>query len=411
MARTASTTLLAGVAALAVTILLAIAAGGVAPAQAEAATASSCGISLTPAARSVRRGGKVLLEGEVCGAGTSSAGDISVQVKIEKKKRWATVAKAETDSSGQFAVCARISVPRWAKVARIRATTSSGATARTTLRISASGSSGCDAQAPDSGATGKPPSPPPPPPPPGPGGLSVLREDPGANPDPIPLWNSIDAQTTSRHQHFTTGGPDGGPFRRMTVQDGDNVWGERAELGYNSRMNGLGAPWGTFFLYDEGDRRVTETSMRLPSDFPISQNKWQVVMQMKQTGPSANSGGTPVLALEARGGRWVLTQSDSAGASSNTHELWSTPATLGVWTRISLDVTYSPNPSAGKVQITVGDVASPTFTTYTQKYELSPPGQGLNPGDAIPSHLRMGVYHDPSLPGTHVDFADVRVSG
>jgi len=226
----------------------------------------------------------------------------------------------------------------------------------------------------------------------------------------MPLWNAIDAASPSRHQQFSSGGPNGGAFRRMTVQDGDNSWGERAELGYNSRLNGLGAPWGTFFLYNEGQRRITDFSMRLPSTFPINTTKWQVVMQMKQTGPASNSGGTPVLALEAREGKWVLTQSDSPGPSSNTHVLWSTPATLDTWTDVRLDVTYSPDPTQGRVQITVGGVASPTFTTFTQKYETSPAGQGLSAGGAIPSHLRMGIYHDPSLPGTSVDFADVRVS-
>lgn len=64
----------------------------------------------------------------------------------------------------------------------------------------------------------------------------------------------------------------------------------------------------------------------------------------------------------------------------------------------------------GKVGITVGNAESPKFTTYTQKYETSPGSTGLSAGQAIPSHLRMGVYHDPSLPGTHVDFSNVRVS-
>jgi hypothetical protein len=240
--------------------------------------------------------------------------------------------------------------------------------------------------------------------------LSTLRADPAENPNPLGLWNEVAAQNDSRHQQFSSGGPSGGSFRRLTVHNGDNYWGERAELGYNSRLNGLGAPWGTFFLYHEGQRRVTDFWMRLPSSFPVNANTWQVVMQMKQTGPIANNGGTPVLALEARQGKWVLVQADTPGPGGYTHEVWSTPATVGQWTHISLDVTYSPNPSQGKVQMTVGDVASPTFTTFTQKYETAPGSQGLSPGDAIPSHLRMGIYHDPALPGTHVDFADVRVS-
>jgi hypothetical protein len=246
---------------------------------------------------------------------------------------------------------------------------------------------------------------------PPPDGMTTLRSDPVTNPDPLPLWNQIAAQDNSRASWSANGGPSDAPYRRLTVLDGDNYSGERAELAYNSRINGLGAPWGTFFLYNAGDRRVTSFDMRLPSDFPINTSTWQVVMQMKQTGPSANSGGTPVIALEARQGRWVITQSDSPGSSSLTHELWSTPASLNTWTHISFDVTYSPNPSLGRIQATVGGVQSPTFTTYTEKYEISPGSQGLNPGDPIPSHLRLGVYHNPTLPGTHVDFTNIQVKG
>jgi Polysaccharide lyase len=227
----------------------------------------------------------------------------------------------------------------------------------------------------------------------------------------MPLWNEITAQDPSRQQQFGNGGPDNSAFRRMTVNDGDNVYGERAELGYNSRLNGLGAPWGTFYLYQQGARHVTDFWMRLPTEFPINTTKWQVLMQMKQTGPSSNSGGTPVLALEAKEGSWVLTQSGSPGVSSSTHELWSTPATLGAWTHIRFDVTYSPDPTKGRIQMTVGNSSSPMMTTYTQKYETSPAGQGLTVGGAIPSHLRMGIYHDTTLPGTHVDFANVSVFG
>ncbi len=107
----------------------------------------------------------------------------------------------------------------------------------------------------------------------------------------------------------------------------------------------------------------------------------------------------------------MVTQSDSPGASGTTHELWSTPASLNTWTHISFDVTYSPDPSQGRIQATVGGVQSPTFTTYTEKYEVAPGSQGLNPGDPIPSHLRMGLYHNPTIPGSHVDFTNVQVNG
>ena len=111
---------------------------------------------MTPASRTVRRGGRVLLQGESCGAGASSAGGGSVQVKLRKNKRWATVAKAKTDSSGAFSVCAKVSVPRGAKVARLRAT-ANGATGTTTVRVGKKGPSGCEERARTTSTSRRPP--------------------------------------------------------------------------------------------------------------------------------------------------------------------------------------------------------------------------------------------------------------
>ena len=243
----------------------------------------------------------------------------------------------------------------------------------------------------------------------------ALGVDQPSDPNPVNVWGDDTGMVhPSRAAYFPSGGVNDTAFRRCTVLDGDATFGrgERCEYAYNSRLNGLASPtnpWGTFYLYELGMRRVTSFWMRLPADFPIDTNSWQVVMQMKQTGTAANSGGTPVLALEARHNDWVLTQSDSAGASGSTHELWSTPANRGVWTYIALDVTYSPDPSVGRVRMMANGELSPTFRTYTQKYEIPPGSDGLAPGDPVPSHLRMGIYHDAALPGTHVDFSNVTV--
>ncbi len=143
MAKALSTLL--GTALLALLGSAALAAGGhtglVGEAEASA-SASGCGLKLTPQTRTVRRGGRVLLQGSACGAGASSAAPSTVQVKLRTKNRWATVAKAETDASGDFSVCARVNVPRKAKVARLRATTGSGA-GTTTVRVGRKGSSSC----------------------------------------------------------------------------------------------------------------------------------------------------------------------------------------------------------------------------------------------------------------------------
>ena len=235
----------------------------------------------------------------------------------------------------------------------------------------------------------------------------LLKSDTGAARDPRPLWGRVDCANDARQQWIAPG------FRRLTVIDGDNVFGERCELGLNDyRAN-------TFSLYREGQHRITFLSLRLPANFPLSTRDWQVVMQMKQTQPAENSGtGTPVIALHAEANRWRLFQSSSAGESGDTVELWSAPATAGRWTRFAFDVVYSQNTGVGRIKVYAdlngdGDAAdpgeqSPAFATYTLKYETES-GDYLSAGDSIPSHLRAGVYHDSSMacpPGVCSDGVD-----
>ncbi len=164
-------------------------------------------------------------------------------------------------------------------------------------------------------------------------------------------------------------------FRRMTAYDGDDFWGERCELGHNDNRTGPTA------VYHEGDHKLTFASIRLPSNLPLDTNQWQVVLQMKQAQPAANASGTPVLALRAYNGRWALMQSDSNGSSSDSHEIWSAPATSGQWTRFAFDVHFSQDPSNGSISVYVdlngdGDAAdageqSSKINTYTLKYETA----------------------------------------
>jgi hypothetical protein len=265
--------------------------------------------------------------------------------------------------------------------------------------------------------TDPPPTDPPPVTPPPtdvPAGLKLLKEDLATDPDPMSLWGDIDAVSPTRHQWFAAGGPNGGPFRRMTARDGDLYHGdsERAELGNSSYQLASLGKLKTFFLYREGDRRVTSYWMRLPTDFPLNDmENWQVVMQMKQSEPATNADGTPVISLQAIEGNWILKQSRSSGLSEETRYIWTTPAKVGDWTHIVVDATYSSDPSKGLFQITIGGVASPVLHSYNLKKEISPAGPGLSVGDSIPSHLRLGIYHDPVMPGTSVDIADVQVFG
>jgi Ca2+-binding RTX toxin-like protein len=270
-------------------------------------------------------------------------------------------------------------------------------------------SSGCDAEVGSDPLTASIPA------------CAVLSEDTAQSSDPAPLWGNVECASDSRASLVASGGdphptatgaPQGNSaYRRLTVLDGDDFYGERCELGRNEQRYGSDGGAGTFQLYGEGQRRITFASLLLPEDFPIDTSLFQSVLRMKQTQPSDNGGGAPVLSLDARNGRWNLLQSDSAGYSSDTHVLWSTPAETGVWVRVALDVTYSQHSDEGKVKLYLdrngdgdsldAEEQSPTFTTHTLKYETPDPDgndtDGLAPGESIPSHLRVGLFHDSDI--------------
>jgi hypothetical protein len=259
-------------------------------------------------------------------------------------------------------------------------------------------------------------------------GPAVVFSDTGVAPDPTSIWGKIDCQNESRAQQINSGGdthptvlgaPQGdSAYRELSVLDGDDVYGERCELGEDYRN-------GPTVLYRPGQRRITAISIRLPSTFPLNVYTWQVVMQMKQRFPAANSSGTPVLELDAYNGRWVLRQSLSRKAISDSRVLWSVPAKANFWTRFIFDVRYSDKKKGGYIRVGAdlngdGDVSDPGelsrgMHTYTLKME-TPGGDadGIPAGSPIPSHLRAGIYHDSGIPcraplGCQVDIDNVQV--
>ena len=277
-------------------------------------------------------------------------------------------------------------------------------------------------------------------PPPATGGI-VVRSDTAADPDAHHLWGvQYACANDSRVTNPQTGG-DPGPtasgapqgnsaYRRLTVYDGDNYSGERCELGYNEWDGGLATPsdqYGAFYNYFEGDRRTTYFSVRLPDNFPLNATKWQGVGQMKQAAPNCNTGAIPVLSFSAYNGVWRMDHTSIDNQSSDS-ELWETPAQKNVWTQIKVDALYSRDPSIGWVQYSIdsngdGDFSdpgevSPVFHTNTlmvnNNCTFSSDSYTLGPGGSIPSHLRVGLYHNPSIPcpapsGCSVDIDNVQV--
>lgn len=255
-----------------------------------------------------------------------------------------------------------------------------------------------------------------------------LLSDDGSAADPLPIWGRINCTAPERHRQVSRGGEPSGnlaadllggtPFRRLTVFDGDDNSGERCELGLNDRYTG------PTVLYRERQQRITRLSLRLPRDFPLEAKAWQTVVQMKQTQPSDGGGSSPVIELSAYDGRWHL--SVSTGRRQDDWTRWTAPAQRGEWVRFTFDVLYSKHPRVGYVRLLAdlngdGDTADarertgPHFgTTLKKELRERPPADGMRRGASIPSHLRIGVYHDPAIPcpsGCSIDVDNVEVLG
>ena len=261
----------------------------------------------------------------------------------------------------------------------------------------------------------------------------IVASDTASNPDPVPFWGAIECQSSSRVREVNGGGdshptaagqPQGNTsYRRVTVVDGDNVAGERCELGKNDWRDS------PVTFYGEGAHRVTYVSLRLPSNFPLDAKTWQVVMQMKQAepsdvgGPSSHYGGFPALALDAYDGRWYLLQANQGDKDKG--EVWSAPAQADKWTRFAFDVVYSTDPGVGSVHVYAdlnddgdfSDTGEKSALLHMATLQAETPGtdaDGFSTGDPVPSHLRMGIYHNTSIPcpapaGCSVDIDNVQV--
>jgi hypothetical protein len=386
------------------------------PALAQPASASAdCGaLSLASSSKKVRSGGSLTLNGSCSTASAAAAegepGRALIQVKGRRGYRPA--AQVVMGPDGTFSIPLRIRVPRNVPIATIRARSAGSPPATISIGVFPA----CQHVPKCRKRFGKKKKA-------GPRGL--LASDTAASSNPNPIWGSIDCENASRHQQITSGGDtqptatgaDQGnsAFRRLTVYDGDDYWGERCELGRNDNR-------GPVAFYREGQRRITYASFRLPPNYPLSTDMWQGVLQMKQAQPADNGGGTPVLSLGAYEGKWLLFHS-AAGATDEDAVVWEAPATSNRWTRVMIDAVYSQSAEQGRLQMSIdlnGDGAfdgageqSPSFHMNTLKYETAGSNSdGLSQGESIPSHLRVGMYHHPGIPcpsGCSVDVDNVQV--
>ena len=261
----------------------------------------------------------------------------------------------------------------------------------------------------------------------------VVAADPGTAPDPRFFWGRVDCERhpaglTPAHQVIAGGGdkhpnalgeiPADDSFRRLTVYDGDDIAGERCELGLNDHQSGPTA------FYREGRRYVTYASIRLPETADVTDPDWRVVLQMKQAQPYNNRKDASRFELQVRGGRWL--------AISSWRDFWSAPAQPGIWTRFRFDVTYSQDQNRGVIQIAAdlngdgdydddpdsgpGEETAPAISLPTLLRESNGPYKtGIGAGASVPSHLRAGIYQNPNYAcprsgdGCSIDVDNVQV--
>lgn len=369
---------------------------------ASSASAAGCGrIGVEVSKHRVKPGQFVRVSGTTCGEPGERPG--FVRIKLRTKRGWKQVGTSKTRHNGRFT--RKVRVPAEMPAAAI----SSDSTRLQVIAPQAqspsvpialdskdeAGSSNCPLKDPgyEVGETIQ--------------GCRVLDSDTASASNPVSFWGRVDCgvwpNLDASRAARVSGGGDSHPtatgaaqgndaYRSLTVFDGDDVAGERCELGENDNEVGPTA------FYREGERRVTYASLRLPDNFPLDSEKWQTVLQMKQAQPANNGGGVPILFLEAFDGRYIV------DSDHGIH--WEFPAEKNVWTRFMFDVTYADNADEGSLQVAAdlnedGDFddegeRSPRIETQTLRTETAGPQSSVAPGAAIPSHLRAGIYHDSS---------------
>jgi hypothetical protein len=191
---------------------------------------------------------------------------------------------------------------------------------------------------------------------------------------------------------------------RFEMRDGDDSYGERAELGQAMpERAGFENRW-----FRAGDERWIALQYYLPADWPAD-DTWQTVMQIK---PVSTGGGGPSIGLDAghdalkfygNSSAWGSTAGtvfDGAGALPGR----AYPLTRGRWIRLTFHVVFSADPAVGSLEV-FGDLADgsgmrtlvPQRARATMKY--------LD-GAMDPMHLRVGIYRDPAMTATASLYVD-----
>jgi hypothetical protein len=201
-------------------------------------------------------------------------------------------------------------------------------------------------------------------------------------------WASWSCADASRVQQVTSPAVQGRQAYKLTVQDGDNAYGERCELGQgNPSRNG-------FPQFQNGDERWISFSVYLPDGYPINTPDWNVMFQIHQVG----DGGCPPIALDVENGQFKLYNSASRTYVTDTIEKWHAPAQLNRWTKFTLHILNSPDDNTGFVELysDLGGQGMQQVMPRTYMHTMT----ARSDGSAMVNHARIGIYRNPAIQGT-----------
>lgn len=201
-------------------------------------------------------------------------------------------------------------------------------------------------------------------------------------------WASWSCQNSSRFAEVASPSIQGRKAYKLTVQDGDDSWGERCELGQgNPDRNG-------FPLFRNGDDVWISYSVYLPDGYPINTRDWNVMFQIHQEG----DGGCPALAMHVEEGQWKLFNSSSRRYVFDTVEKWHAPAQLNRWTKFTIHLKNSPDDDKGFVELysDLGGNGMQQVMPRTYMHTMTV----RSDGSAMINHARIGIYRNPRIQGT-----------
>src|SRR3954451_402674 len=194
-------------------------------------------------------------------------------------------------------------------------------------------------------------------------------------------WASYSCADASRVQQVDSPVAQGKHAWQLEVQDGDNSWGERCEIGMGNPNRS------PFPLFHEGDERWISFQVYLPDDYPIDTPDWNVMSQIHQEG----DGGCPPLALHVENGRWRLFNSARNTYVLDTYQMWSAPAQRNHWTKFTIHLKNSPDDDVGFVEL-FGDLDGSGEKLLMQRTNTHTMTKDPHGGAPMINHARVGIY-------------------